>query len=152
MAAPSAPIIGLNGKAYYNSGTYGSPTWVLTSNVGDISVTDEMNTSSIKVRSQGGFEVVVAGTRKVSFEFSMVYDPGDSAQTALRTAYGARTKTDFLFLDQAQATAGSAGLRVLGLVTKFARQEKMDEAMMVDAKIDPTYDSSNTPVSLYTAS
>lgn len=152
MAAPSAPIIGLNGKAYYNSGTYGSPTWVLTSNVGDISVTDEMNTSSINVRSQGGIEVVVAGTRKWSAEFSMVYDPGDSAQTALRTAYGARTKQDFLLLDQAQGTTGSAGIRCLGLVTKFARQEKISEAMMVDVKIEPTYDNTNTPLSAYTAS
>jgi len=151
MAAPSAPIIGLNGKAYYNSGTYGTPTWVLTSNVGDISVTDEMNTTNIQVRSQSGFEVTVAGLRKVAFEFSMVYDPADSAQTALRTAYGARTKTDFLFLDQINGTAGSQGLRVLGLVTKFARQEKINEAMMVDAKIEPTYDSTNAPVSVYTS-
>lgn len=152
MAAPSAPIVGLNGKAYYNSGTYGSPTWVLTSNVGDITVTDEMNESAIQVRSQGGFEVTVAGLRKVAFEFSMVYDPGDSAQTALATKYAARTKTDFLFLDQAQGTAGSYGLRVLGLLTKFARQEKINDAMMVDVKIAPTYDSTNTPVSAYTAS
>lgn len=152
MAAPSAPVVGLNAKAYYNSGTYGSPTWVLTSNVGDVNVTDEMNTTSIQVRSQGGFEVEVAGLRKVAFEFSMVYDQGDSAQTALRSAYAARTKTDFLFLDQAQATSGSSGLRVLGLLTKFARQEKINEALMVDVRIAPTYDSTNAPVSAYTAS
>jgi hypothetical protein len=152
MAAPSAPVIGLNGKAYYNSASYGTPTWVLTSNVGDINVTDEMNTSQIQVRSQSGFEVTIAGLRKVAFEFSMVYDQADAAQTAFRTAYAARTKTDFLFLDQATGTAGSSGLRVQGILTKFARQEKINEAMMVDVKIEPTYDSTNAPVAAYTAS
>lgn len=152
MAAPSAPIMGFNGKAYYNSGTYGSPTWVLISNVGDISVTDEMTETAIQLRSQSGMEVTVAGLRKVAFEWDSVYDPADTAQTALRSAYAARTKTDFLFLDQANGTTGSAGLRVQALVTKFPRQEKINEAMMVNVAIKPTYDNTNASVSAYTAS
>lgn len=152
MAAPTAPIMGFNGKAFYNSGTYGSPTWVALNNVGSIKVTDEMNESQLQLRSQGGFEVTVPGLRKVGFEFDSVYDPADTAQSALRTKYTGRTKTDFLFLDGDSETTGSFGTRVLAIITKFPRQEEINDAMMVNVAIKPTYDNTNVPVSAFTAS
>ena len=131
--------MGFNGKAYYNTGTYGSPTWVLISNVGDIKVTDEMTETEIGLRVMGGFAITVNGLRKIGFEFDMLYDPADSVQSAFRTKYAARTATEFLFLDQIQATTDSAGFRGTCLITKFARQEELDKAMMVNVSIKPTY-------------
>jgi hypothetical protein len=151
MTAPTAPVMGFMGNLYYNSGTHGSPTWVAIGNVGDIKVTDERKESDIDVRNQGGFTVTVAGLRKATFEFSMVYDQNDAAQTALRTAYSANpsTPTEFLVLDGPNGTTGSSGLRALMIVSKFARQEEINNAMMVDVAIRPTY-SANAPVA-YTA-
>lgn len=150
MAAPSAPIIGFNGKLYYNAGTYGSPTWTEITNVGDVTMTDEAEQSAIGIRSMGGFKIAVAGLRNVGWEWSSVYDPADTAQTALRTKYAARTPTEFLILDQSNGTAGSQGIRVTCMITKFPRQEKLSEAMMVDVGIVPTY-AANAPAA-YTAS
>lgn len=150
MAAPTAPIMGFNGKLYYNSASYASPTWVLIDNVGDVKMTDEMTETEIGLRVMSGFSITVNGMRKLGWEWSMLYDPADTEQTALRSAYAARTATEFLILDQANGTAGSAGIRVLCLVTKFPRQEEIDKAMMVDVAIKPTY-SANVPAA-YTAS
>lgn len=150
MAAPSAPVMGFNGKAYYNTGTYGSPTWTLMSNVGDIEVTDEMTESEIPLRAGGGFMFFAAGLRKLGFSWKMLYNPADTVQTALRSAYAARTATEFLFLDQLVATAGSEGMRASMAITKFARGEPLDGAMMVDVAVKPAY-SANVPA-LFTVS
>lgn len=150
MAAPTAPIVGFNGKLYYNSGTYASPTWVLIPNVGDIKMTDDAEVSDIGVRSMGGFSVAVAGLRKVSWETSSVYDPADTVQSALYTKYGARTPTEFLVLDQASGTAGSYGMRATCMITKFPRQEELSKAMMYEWGFTPTY-AANAPAA-YTAS
>lgn len=150
MAAPSAPVMGFNGKAYYNTGTYGSPTWSLISNMGDVEVTDEMTEVELPLRAGAGFMFYAAGMRKLGFAWKMMHNPGDTAYTALQTAYAARTAQDFLFLDQAQGTAGSAGTRALTNLTKFARQEPLDGVMMTDVVAKPSY-SANVP-SLYTAS
>ena len=149
MAAPTAPIVGLNGKLYYNSGTFATPVWALISNVGDIKVTDELKESEIGIRGMGGFEVFVGGLRKLGYEWSSVYDPADTVQSALKTNYAARTPTEFLILDGLQSVTGSSGIRALFLVTKFSRQEELNNAMMVDMAIKPTY-SVNAPLA-YTA-
>lgn len=150
MAAPSAPIVGFNGKAYYNSGSYASPTWVLWSNVGDIDVTDERTKIEIAIRAGNGFKFTAPGLRDIGYSGKSLYDPGDTTQTALKTAYDDGTAKEFLFLDQAQATAGSAGLRALMAITKFARPEPIDGVMMIDWELKPAY-TSNVPA-LYTAS
>jgi len=150
MAAPTAPILGFNGKLYFNTGTYGSPTWNEIVNVGDITMTDEAGQADIGIRSMNGFQIAVAGLRKIGWEWVMVYDPADTDQTALRTAYAARTATEFLILDQANATVGSQGMRVTCMITKFARQEKLGEAMMVDVGIVPTY-AANAPAAYTSA-
>lgn len=151
-AAPTAPVVGFTGKLYYNTGTYGSPTWTIIANVGDIKVSDERKETDLDVRLMAGFTVTVAGCRKASFEFSMVYDPADTAQTALKGFYAASppTPTEFLILDAASTNTGSSGLRSMMVISKFARQEEISNAMMVDVKISPTY-SANAPVAYVAA-
>lgn len=150
MAAPSAPIVGFNGKLYYNSGNYASPTWAEISNVGDIKMTDAAEMNKIGLRSMGGYSVSVAGLREVSWETESIYDPADTVQAALYAAYAARTPTEFLVLDQATGTTGSYGKRACCMITKFPRQEELSKAMMYEWGFTPTY-SAHAP-SDYTAS
>lgn len=149
MAAPTAPIYGFQGYIYYNTATYGSPTWVAISNVGDLKVTVERNEKDIEVRSQGGWAVTAIGLKKGSWEFQMVYDPADTKQAALQTAFDNGAAIECLILDQANGTSGSAGIRASFVVTKFARQEEINGAMMVDVVLKPAY-SANAPAR-YTA-
>ena len=150
MAAPTAPIIGFNGKMYYNTGTYGTPTWTIISNVGDLKMTDEADEGEIKLRSGGGFYLYVAGLRKLGWEWTSMYDPADTAITALIAAYDARTAKEFLILDQASGTTGSAGFRATCTITKAPRQEELNSAMTYEFAIKPTYTSNAAPAR-YTA-
>ena len=150
MAAPTAPILGFQGKLYRNSGTYESPTWVLVDNVGDLELPLEAGEANISVRSGNGFELVVPGLIKYGLNFKMVYDPADANQTALRAAFFARTAIEFLALDQAVATAGSSGVRATMCVLKCSRSEALAEAMMCDVALKPTY-AANGPAA-YTVS
>lgn len=150
MAAPTAPILGFNGKLYYNTASYVSPTWALISNVGDVKATLDADESDIGLRGMGGFWVTVAGLIKCSWEWSSIWDPADTVLLALQTKFYARTPTEFLILDQASGTAGSFGIRAACQIFKFPRQEELSKAMMIDIAIKPTY-SANAPA-VYTAS
>lgn len=139
MTAVAAPVFGFKGKAYYNSATHASPTWVLVANVGDIKVTDERNEKDIDLRSQNGFAITAIGTRKYSFEFSMLYDPADAVQTALRAIWWAGTANEWQLLDDVQTNTSASGVLAYCVIAKFARQEAVNDAFMVDVAIKPTY-------------
>lgn len=150
MAAPTAPVMCFNGKMYYNSGSYGSPTWVLISNVGDIEVSDSMSKVQLPLRAGAGFMFNEPGLRDLSFAFKQMWDPADTTQDAIQTAYAARSVLDVILLDQAQGTAGSSGPRAVTKVFKCQREESpLDGVMMLAVEIAPAY-SSNVP-SVYTA-
>jgi hypothetical protein len=149
MAAPTAPVLGFNGKLYYNSGTYASPTWVLIDNVGDIEVTDATEKVEIPIRRNGGFKAYVQGLTDYGLAFKMVYDPADAAQSAIRNAKINRTPIEFLVLDQAVATAGSSGIRATMSVFKCARTEPLSGPMMAEVELAPTYAAN--PPSVFTA-
>ena len=144
MTATTAPVMGLNGKAYYNAGTYASPTWTLVANIGDIKATNEASESELDLRSGAGFTYYFAGMIKLGYEFNSIYDLSDSVIAALRTAYYARTPTEFLFLDQVIANTGATGLRVACQIFKFARTEELNKPMMYEIAVKPTY-SANAP-------
>lgn len=149
MAATTAPVMGFNGKAYYNTGSYGTPTWTLINNIGDLKVTNEATESEVDIRSGGGFTYFFAGQIKLGYEWNSIYDLSDTAIAALRTAYYARTPTEFAFMDQAIATTGATGLRQTCQVFKFARTEELNKPMMYEISIKPTY-SANAPSTLTT--
>jgi hypothetical protein len=144
MAATVAPVMGFNGKAYYNSASYATPTWVPIQNMGEIKCTDEANETEVDLRAGGGFTFTFAGQRKVSFEWQSMYDQADTAITALKGFWAARTPTEFAFMDQAIATSGATGIRAMCAITKFVRQEDLNKPMMWEIVAKPTY-SANAP-------
>lgn len=152
MAAPTAPILGFQGKLYYNTGSYASPTWSLISNVGDIKATLDADEAEINIRAANGFKLSVAGLIAASWEWSSVYDPADTAQAALIAAFDARSGIEFLILDQAVATSGSSGMRAWCMIQKAPRQEELGNAMMIDFAIKPTYRTTNAPIARFTVS
>ena len=144
MAATLAPVMGFNGKLYYNTGTYAAPTWSIINNVGDIKVTDEADESEMGLRSGAGFSYFFAGLRKLSWEWDSIYDLADTAIAALKTNYAARTPTEFLFADQAVATSGATGIRATCQIFKFPRVEELNKPMIYQIAVKPTY-SANAP-------
>ena len=145
MAATDGKVMSFDGKAYYNTGTYGTPTWVLIPNMGEIKANDEMDWVEVLLRANGGFKAGVPGFQSVGFSWKMLFNLADTAQTALRTAYRARTNKEFLFLDQAVATAGATGVRGTYYITKFPRDEEDGKPMMIEVEIKPAADAAQPP-------
>ncbi len=144
-------VLSENAKFYRNSGSYGSPTWDLISNVKDLTLNLNKDKTEVTTRGSGGFKEYVDGLIDSTVDFSMVWDNADSDFTAIRTAFFAKTPVEFLILDGLQATAGSQGLRVTCMIESFTRNETLGEALMVDVTIAPVKNS-NSPPAWYTAS
>lgn len=144
MAAPTVPIMGANGKLYRNTGSYGSPTWNLISNVRDIEPNWEFGDADVSSRAGGGFRWHEPTLVDIAFSATMLYDPADDDYVAFLAAAQARTAIDIFVLDQAQATAGSQGPRGIFKIFKFGRKEGLDGMMEVNIDFKLAY-SANPP-------
>ncbi len=137
-------VLGKDAKLYRNSGSYGSPTWTLISNVRDLGLGLEKGEADVTTRAGNGWEQVVAALKSASIEWGMVWDTADANFTAIRNSFLNDTVIEFLVLDGAVATTGSQGLRAECMVQRFRRNENLREAVVVDVSAKPTY-STNAP-------
>jgi len=147
-----AIVIGLNGKLYKNTGTYGSPTWTLVTKVMDLELKIEADQFEVSNRAGGGYKEYVNTLVDAEISWGMPYDASDTLLTSFQTA--ARpggSAIEFLVLDGLQATTGSQGLRVTcALKTASGRSEKLGEAMTIAVTAKPTPNSNAAPA-WYTA-
>lgn len=150
MAAPTAPVLGINGKLYRNTGSYGSPVWDLIPNCMDLELKHDWTDVEVTVRSGGGAKQHEPGLIDFGFTLKMLYDPADTDMTTLIAAAAARTGIEFLALDQAVGTAGSFGTRAFCKIFNYTKSENADGIMMASFDIKNAY-STNTAAT-YTAS
>lgn len=144
-------VLAENAKLYRNSGSYGTPTWDLITNVRDLTLNLDKDEVDITTRGSGGFKEFIDGMIDASIDFGMVWDTADTDFTAIRTAFFAKTAIEFLILDGLVATPGSQGLRVTCMVKSFTRNENLGEALMVDVTLRPVKNANAAPA-WYTAS
>lgn len=74
----ATPILSEDAKLYYNTGSYGSPTWTLICNVKDLTLSLESAEVDVSTRCGSGFNEYIAGLTDVSISYSMLYDPSDT--------------------------------------------------------------------------
>jgi hypothetical protein len=129
--------LGLNGNAYYNSGSYASPVWVLIPSVGDLDNAFEWDEADASSRAGEGEEWSMPALSKKTVDFDLKYDPTDTAWTYLQTASVARSAVEFLILDGLEATTGTQGPRVTCSIFKFGRTEKLKEVMGTPISLKP---------------
>ncbi len=134
-----AHLLGLNAKLYRNTGTYGSPTWVLVDNVKDLSINKEKGEADVTTRANNGWEATAATLKSATIEWDMVYDPADADYTAIETAWEDGSAIEFAFMDGLITVAGTKGYRMTCAVFGFSRDEALTEAVMVNVSVKPTY-------------
>ena len=143
----SDPILGLDAKLYYNTGTYASPTWTEITNVKDLTLNLEKGEADVSTRGGNGWKQTVGTLKDASIEWGMVWDPDDTAFTAIKNAFINNTSIEFLVLDGSSSPASGVtvqGLRAECSITGFTRNEALEDALSVDVTAKPTY-SSNAP-------
>ena len=133
--------LGLECKLYRDD----SGTWNEIGNVSDLTINMEMGVADVTTRGGNGWRQNVATLRDGTVTFQMVYDTTDADFTALQTAFLATTaaarEIKVAAMDGDIATSGSQGLIAFMNVTNFSMPENLEEAVMVDVTLQPSYNS-----------
>jgi predicted secreted protein len=141
MSTPQV-ILGLEAKLYRNTGSHQNPTWTEIKNVKDLTLTIEKGEADVTTRAAGGWRQTVATLKEATVEFEMVWDPGDAGCQAIKDAFFNGTAIELAIMDGPLPPASgktSQGLRALFAVTKFGRNEPLEEALTVPISLKPTY-------------
>ena len=130
-----AVVLGINAKAYYSTD---ATTYTELSNIKDLTINLEKGEADITTRSGGGFRQYAATLKEGGVDFQMVWDTDDAGFTAIKNAYFNDTTLAFMFLDGADDSSGSQGLKAEMTITNFSRTESLEEALMVDVSLKIT--------------
>lgn len=140
-----AVVLSLNAKLYYNTGSYGSPTWTEISGVQNLTLSMEKSEANVSTRATS-WEQIAATLKKVSLEFSMPWEKSDTAQQALLDNFtaSAGASLEYLIVEGAYNTSGVEGLRASFDLTKFNIGQDLEGVLMVEVAGKPAK-SSNAP-------
>jgi len=136
--------LGMEAKLYRNTGTYAAPVWVELTNVKDLTLNLEAGEADVTTRGNAGWRATVATLKDGSIEFDMVWDTADTNFTAIQSAFFNNTTIEFAVLDGDVTSSGSQGLRATMSITKFTRNEALEESIAVSVTAKPTY-ATNAP-------
>jgi hypothetical protein len=139
-----ATRLGMDAKLYRNTGSYASPTWTEITNVKDVTLNLEKGEADVTTRANAGWRATVGTLKDASIEFQMVWDTADAGFGAIRQAFFSNTPIEFAVMDGPITTPTSEGLRATCDIMNFTRNEALEEAIMVDVTIKPTY-AANAP-------
>ena len=136
--------LGMEARLYRNTGTYAAPTWVEVTNVKDVTLNLEKGEADVTTRANQGWRATVGTLKDASVEFQMVWDTADTAFAAIQQAFFNNTPIEFAIMDGDITDPAAEGLRATFDIFNFTRNENLEEAIMVDVSIKPTY-ADNAP-------
>lgn len=133
------PTVGLDCKAYYNSGTNASPTWVEI--VDAIDVSYEYGTTQVEVKSRANINSAnLSGLINVSATFTLLHTIGtNTIRAALLGIISGRAPKQFAFMDQAIATTGAIGLKAYMNLEGMNANQPLEEGMTWDITLKPAH-------------
>ena len=136
--------LGLDAVLYRNTGTYGAPAWNKVDNVKDLTLNLEAGEADVTTRGNNGWRATMAALKDGSIDFGMVWDTGDADFTAIKNAFFGTSSIEFAVMSGPINDPTSEGLRASFQITKFTKNEPLEESQGVDVTAKPTY-SSNAP-------
>ena len=118
--------------------------WAEIGNTKDVTLNLEKGEADVTTRQANGWRAKVGTLKDGSIEFEMVWDSGNTAFNAIKSAYFNDTALGIQCLDGANSLAASQGLQGDFSVTNFTRNEPLEEVLTVKVTLKPTY-SANAP-------
>lgn len=141
-----ASVLGLEAKLYIDDqASYASPTWAEVSNVKDLTLTLEKNLADVSTRGSGGWRANRAVLKDATIGFKMIWDTSDVNFQIIRDAFLDNEFVNVAAMDGDIETPGSEGLRAMCEVSKFTRNEPLEEALDVDVELKPAFFPSDPP-------
>lgn len=124
--------------AYYNSATYGSPTWVLLGRISDVNRPQSRSTSDRMYRSANN-KKKVTGYKEHSFSFKYHVKKAGSADTVLdklQDSFDNDTVIDVCFMTgKFDSGTTRTGIRGPVVVSKFDLSEPDEEGVVYDVEL-----------------
>ncbi len=139
-------VLGFDAKIYIDeSAGYAGPDWTEITNVKDVTLNLEAADADVSTRGSGGWRATVPTLKDASVDFQMVWDTSDANFTLLKTAFLTNTSVNMAVMDGPIATTGTQGFVAQMIVSKFTRNEALEEALTVDVTVKPTYYPGDPP-------
>ena len=137
---PVGPVTGVDCKAYYNSGTHATPTWVEITHGRNFSVPD-YGVNQVEANSRASVnESFVNGLIKNGITFSYLHVRGaDTVRDALASMVSGRSPKEFAIMDGGIALVGARGIRMYGNMEKFGYTQDLEGSQVWDAVLKPAY-------------
>lgn len=124
---------GMNAKLYY--GASGATASNELSNCKDVTLDLETGEADVTVRANEGWRATAATLKDASIEFEMIVDSEDAGYSFLADAFFSNTPIAILCLD----AENGEGLDADVMITRFSRNEPLEEAITVSVTLKPTY-------------
>ena len=145
MAATSAVKVGVAGRGYRNTGTYGSPTWTAMNLIR--SVTPSMPWDMVEAGSRETRAKLYAKARAdLGISFDMRADDADTGFNAVAdAAVSPTTLLDLMFLDAAITVEGARGFRAQWNINLTGQPQEIDGSVYDSFEAKPGWSSDGYP-------
>lgn len=133
------PTIGLDCKAYYNSATNASPTWVEITDAIDVSF--EYGATQVEIKSRASINLGhLSGLIKHGATFTLLHTVGaNTVRAALLAIVSGRTAKQFAFMDQAINASNAIGAKSYYNLESMNGSQPLEEGMTWDIALKPAY-------------
>ncbi len=130
---------GASAILYYNTGTFGTPTWTAITNVGDLELDIDFEEAEASTRGAGMATEPTLQHFEIGFE--MLEDMSDSVFVALKAAFLAKTLKDFFVCSGVYTNSGENYARSEGKIVSFKKTEPLKGINKYACKIKRAYTS-----------
>lgn len=132
-----AYILGMNFKAFRNTGTFGSPTWDEVPNFANGRMTGAVDMFDARRRASGFFKQWAATGLDLGMAWRMLWDLADTDFTTILAAWHGGTEIDMIFLSGSSASGAHQGPRMSATFAKCDRGEDEDELAYAEIECKP---------------
>lgn len=145
------PQLGIDCKAYRNTGTYGSPTWAELDFAKSVNINFAGTVAEVTSRASI-WKKFLKGQIDASVSIESLYDASDTDLAALMTEGEGRdgTPMEFAFMDAAIATSGTKGYRITCEIVSVDRPEQLEDGVMVSFELKPSANDGGNDPAAYT--
>ena len=138
-----AAVLGLQAKIYMRE--IGSSVWAELGNAKSVTLNLEKGEADVTTRNNNGWRATIGTLKDGSVEFQMVWDTEDTLFQQISDAYFADESLEFAVMSGEITNAQAQGLKAQMSILNFSRSEELEEALMVDVSIKPTYSTDSPP-------
>lgn len=140
-----AEIRGIDCKVYYNTGTYGSPTWAEWSCVRDTTFNLTFDEVDATCRGGGGYRQSAITLSSIEVTGNAIKEKSDASFVAIEAAAVAKTVLDVLVMDGPVDDDDSDGWRMDAQIFSWTENQPYEDIVTVDFTLKPAR-SANAPV------